>query len=75
MVVGLIWTVRGFGDKVLPPNAEDADEYNVEEYDVEDDDSGPVLGNSGMGIDLVRTAAFIELGGELVGEKVSVGEV
>jgi hypothetical protein len=75
MIVGLIWTVRGFGDKVLPPDAEDADEFNVEEYDVEDDDSGPVLGNSGMGIVLVRTAAFSELGGELVGEKSSGGDV
>lgn len=76
LTVGLILIVRGFGDKVRPPKdeIEDVDECEVEEYDV-DDDGRPALGNPGMGIGRVRAAALSEPGGELVGDKVSGGEV
>lgn len=69
LIVGLVLTAQDCGDKVRPPKDEIED---VDGYDIKFDD---VLGNPGMGIGRVRTDMLIEPGGELVGEKVSGGEV
>jgi hypothetical protein len=69
-------SVRGFGGRVRPPKCDvESAVDDVEENDGGDDEGRPVLGNSGMDIGRVRTAALTEPGGELVGEKESDGEV